>query len=127
VENYSDKFGKDFVYVQVLNKYTPLDSAIIHPPQNNNWPAIGNQPMLRFFLYPRVLISGTILDDSDVCKSRDCYFVLIDSDYQGRPVWPEIDVKSNLITFDGSHKIKFYSLTEIPTSAGISLYKVVFK
>jgi hypothetical protein len=45
-----------------INLYTESNSAIIHPVQSDEYPVIGNQPLARYFLYPRTLVSTTFAD-----------------------------------------------------------------
>lgn len=56
--------------------YTEENSTVIHPKQSEEYPVVGNQPLIRYFLYPRVLVSTTFADEylSDSNK-KNIYFL----------------------------------------------------
>ncbi|MFZ3301254.1 MAG: hypothetical protein WA152_00900 [Microgenomates group bacterium] len=125
-EGYEDKVGKDYKYLKLLSKHTPSDSLIIHPPQGDLWPAIGNQPVARYFLFPRGLVSGAIiLDDSMTIEIRVAYFVEIIGD-KDRPTWPIIDNGKNEIIFNNLNSVKFKKLDIIYKSEEGIIYRILF-
>lgn len=106
-ESYSDKFGKQYVYIESLSSFTPINSVIIHPPQGSEFPALGNQPVLRYFLYPRQLISGAVVDSQDTAKEiGKAYFIKVDSENVDIS-WPEINEEKNIIMFNGTDKVQY--------------------
>jgi hypothetical protein len=58
------RWGDFYDYMIFVKDNTPEDAVIYHPPQINPWQLEGNQVLLRYFLYPRILISG-LIDFSD--------------------------------------------------------------
>lgn len=111
--NYAGRFGKDFVYIEMLLKNTPSGSVVVLPPQGMEWPAIGNLPLSRYFLFPRTLVSGAVLNNNDIAKYfGSVYFTLIPAD-KDRPVWPKIFFQENLISFDEKNEIKYLFFRKI--------------
>jgi len=54
------RWGKFYDYMVFIKENTPEDAVIYHPPQIKPWEFEGNQVLLRYFLYPRILVSGSI-------------------------------------------------------------------
>jgi len=124
-ENYSSRFIH-YNYIEELFKTVPVEGKVIHPPQNSIWPAIGNQPVLRYFLHPRILIGGELLSNQDLAdKIGTAYFVEIDpTNVQSK--WPSIERDNFLISFDGKTKIKYSYLETFSNQNGIYVYRITF-
>lgn len=123
---YETRIGKHYKYIVLLSEHPPTDSLVIHPPQGDRWPAIGNQPVLRYFLYPRTLVSGALLNDQeDMEKIKVGYFTEVPAT-SGDAIWPIIIDSNKSIIFDGENEIKYKSLEEIFTSDEGKVFKVVF-
>lgn len=123
---YEKKVGAHYKYINALEQCVPIDGLVIHPPQGDNWPAIGNQPVLRYFLYPRTLVSGALLENQDFALSlRQAYFVEME-DITSPSHWPEIDMKANAIIFDEINSIKYTELDVYCDQEGIKVFSVIF-
>lgn len=60
-----------------IKKMTPPNATIIHPTQSVEFPLIGNQPLIRYDLYPRKLVSAKFAKEY-VRNNRDekIYYIL---------------------------------------------------
>lgn len=124
-EGYEGKVGIDYKYIELIQKNAPESAQVIHPPQGDKWPAIGNQPVLRYFLYPRTLISGALLTNNEIsAEIMSAIFVVIDKD--GSRNWPLIDIKNKKISFNESNYINYNSLSVIFENNISTLYLVKF-
>ncbi len=124
--SYLEKFGPQFNYIKALEKLTPNTACVIHPPKNLEWITIGNQPVVRYFLFPRTLISGATLSGQE--KGGNCpeyYFAQINAG-EGGTNWPTINTRDRDIVFDGKTRLKYTSLETIGNSEGISVYSTRF-
>lgn len=54
------RWGEFYDYMLLIKENTPEDAVVYHPPQVKPWEFEGNQVLLRYFLYPRALVSGSI-------------------------------------------------------------------
>ena len=123
---YESRIGRHYKYLVLLTNNTPSDANIIHPPQGDKWPAIGNQPIIRYFLYPRTLISGVILKNQEFASEvQEAYFVEIDKLFE-ESHWPIIDKFGKTIIFDEDNKIKYTQLEIIYESEDGSVFKILF-
>src|SRR3990170_2329783 len=76
-------------------------------------PAIGNQPVLRYFLFPRTLISGALLDNQEFAQQIGiAYFVEIDP-LSHLTHWPKIDERNKTIIFDERTEIKYKTIETV--------------
>lgn len=123
---YETRIGRHYKYLFLLLENTPKDSKVIHPPQGDKWPAIGNQPVIRYFLYPRTLISGTLINNPNILSEiNEAYFVEIDSNIK-ETRWPIIDNSLKTVVFDEKNKTPFKELNVIFNSEEGKVYKIVF-
>ncbi len=51
-------YGYFYNYMDFIKSVTPPDASILLPPQKNPWQLEGNQRLVRYFLFPRVLYSA---------------------------------------------------------------------
>lgn len=124
-EGYEGKVGVDYKYIQLISDHTPNDVIVIHPPQGNIWPAIGNQPVLRYFIYPRTLVSGALVTSQDFTKQiNEAYFVVIDP--KGDREWPIINISKKTVTFDENNPIKYKKLIVFFENEVSRVYKIDF-
>ncbi len=122
-EDYKVKIGWRYVYIEGLSTVVPEDAKIIHPPQGSKWPEIGNQPIIRFFLFPRTLISGALINDQAFVEEiGEAYFPNITD-----PPWPEINEVNKTITFNEKDKFLYGELETISDKDEIVIYKIKFK
>lgn len=58
--------------------HTPENAVIIHPTQSDDFPVIGNQVLIRYHLYPRVLVSWARLEQykTDNSASHIAYTIM---------------------------------------------------
>jgi len=125
-EGYEGKVGIDYKYIKLIVDNTSSDVMVIHPPQGDKWPAIGNQPVLRYFLYPRTLVSGTLVEDQKYVENIDgSYFVLIDPN--GNREWPVINFEKKSIAFNESSFVNYKSLDMIFSNEVSKIYKIKFR
>lgn len=126
-QDYHNKIGEDYKYIESLHKYVPESAVIVLPPQSSTWPAVGNQPVTRYFVYPRTLISGDYVDNLDSVFKRgdEVFFVLIPST-ESRPVWPYINPEKNEITFGYLKSLKYTNLEKVTIANEPSVYKLTF-
>jgi hypothetical protein len=123
---FEGRVGVHYKYIIRLEKNSPTDAAIIHPPQGEKWPAIGNQPVLRYFLYPRTLISGALFNNQDFARQFEtAYFVEIDP-WSDSTHWPKIDTENKVVIFDEQTEIKYKKIEVVFKSDDGSVYKVYF-
>lgn len=126
-QGYGERLGEDYTYIQAIAELTPKNSYVIHPPQGSEWPFVGNQPMIRYFLFPRTLVSGVLLVDETVIDiSEEFYFVSIDP-RTNVSVWPLIDNVNNEISFDHVNPVKYTKVEMVGEYGGKNVYKVIFK
>ena len=60
-----------------IKSVTSETSAIIHPTQSNEFPLLGNEPLIRHDLYPRELVSAKFANNFiKNAKSQDTYYIL---------------------------------------------------
>ena len=125
-KGFESVLGVQYKYVYLLATHTPPDVKIIHPPQGEKWPATGNQPVLRYFLFPRTLISGALLNNQEFAQEiGSTYFVEIDP-LSNITSWPKIDEKEKTIIFDQSTKIEYKVLEIVFKSVEGTVYKLDF-
>ena len=123
---YDAKVGIVYKYLVLLSDHTPKNAKVIHPPQGEKWSAIGNQPLIRYFLYPRVLISGALLNNLEFAKTiADAYFPEIDPTIDSTH-WPKIDTINRTIIFDEKSEIRYKKLETIFESEEGRVFRVLF-
>lgn len=122
-QGYRESIGNDYVYVQRLQDQTPADSIIILPPQGGKWPVIGNQPLIRYFLFPRTLISGISLV-REVSKGNitEAYFVALPGD-ASRPDWPLVNTEEKVVIFDEENTLPYKTLEKVDNQ---DVYSIIF-
>lgn len=124
--DFENKVGVHYKYLESLAEHVPKDGTIIHPPQGDKWPAIGNQPVIRYFLYPRKLISGVLMNNQEFAENLgSVYFVEIDPDLE-RTHWPEINKDKALVIFDEKTEISYKELKIYHENDGIIIFIVSF-
>lgn len=124
--NYESKIGPYYKYLDLLAKYTPTDIVVIHPPQSEKWHEIGSQPIIRYFLFPRILVSGALFTNQKFTLNFDtAYFIEIDANIPNKR-WPLIDVKNKVIIFDEKNEISYKQLEIDSEHQGIRIYKINF-
>jgi hypothetical protein len=120
------KVGVHYKYIKSLAIHVPKDETIIHPPQGNKWPAIGNQPVIRYFLFPRRLVSGALMENQEFAESMNtAYFTEMDVDID-LTHWPEINAKNKFVIFDEKTEIYYQKMDVYFEEGEIVIYKINF-
>jgi uncharacterized membrane protein YsdA (DUF1294 family) len=124
--SYEQKFGVEYEYVQQLAAHTPERAFIIHPVQGESWPFYGNQPMIRYLLFPRTLVSGVLFTDQYFAHTiKQAYFAAIAPHHTLSP-WPLIDPSQRQIIFDQEHSITYQQLEIVSEENGIKIFSITF-
>jgi len=120
------KFGHEFKFVEALRKLTPKEAFVIHPPQGIKWQLIGNQPTIRYFLYPRTLVSGQLLTGPSLTKSfPTAYFAEVYPESNDSK-WPLLSTSSAKVSFDDKNYLEYEKLELVGTEAGVAVYRILF-
>ncbi len=85
---------------------TPKDATIVIPPQDRPWLTSGNAAIVRYFLYPRKVINGSLTSLPD---SQYDYIFINAGEWPDAPIekynWPKIAIESSrIIYFDPQTK-----------------------
>lgn len=120
------RFSYDWVFenyesIKTLQKEVPQDGIVVIPPQDKDWPDISNGPIVRYFLFPRVIVSsqypGLKQNEFD-----EVYFAILK---KGDKTWPFIDEDKKTLKFYDVD-IKFKDLTKIENTANEVVIKINF-
>jgi len=126
--NYAKKDYKqifsDYKYIDQLSFITPKDSKIIIPIQNMTWSAIGNPLIVRYFLYPRTIVSSSYITDNNLDTINKAYFIEIGKE-NDENYWPNINFKGKTIIFN-KEKVYYKTLTLFSSEDGIDIYFIEF-
>ena len=116
---------EDYQYIEELRS-VPEDAKVILPVQSSKWPAISNPPIVRYFLYPRVLISSLYITDQERANSlEEAYFIGLKSSRDGS-LWPNVDKERNKIMFKEDVTLIYRELISFTTRDAMIVYKIVF-
>jgi len=122
--SYDQKFGSDFAVIEAVREFVPRDGFVIHPPQSGVWPFIGNQPMIRYFLFPRKLIGALFLHKSTSLKEfSPAYFAQFNVG-KASGEWPLFATNSASISFDVQTYIPYQQLEKIGQTQEVTIYKI---
>jgi len=104
----------------------PKNEKFIHPPQGSKWAFIGNQPTIRYFLFPRILISGAKITSRQYAENiGSAYFIEVAGDGK-REIWPRIDTSIKSVSFNESTLIFYRELKIISNENQFKIYKIYF-
>lgn len=117
------KYGSDYKYISYIKSSVPQNSNFIHPPQADLLPFFSNQPMLRYFLFPRTLISGSVVNKQTIITIKEAYFVDL-GEYSKGLSWPILNSQDKTITFDYKNYVRYNNLSLV--SQQVHLYKIDF-
>jgi len=121
-----DKEFEGFRHIVELNKVVPQNGKVILPVQGWVWPSVGNPPIVRYFLYPRVLISSLYITGQDKADNLgDAYFIALKNDKDGA-IWPVIDEKNNKIMFKEGTSLSYYKLLIFSKRDSMVVYRIFF-
>lgn len=120
------RFFRHFDYIEEL-KRVPENAKVILPAQSGDWPAIGNLPVSRYFLFPRELVSSIYLTDQNVAQGLgDLYFINLPSPTNDGSFWPNIDEANNQIIFKEGVVLNYRTLEIFYSSSHIMIYHIIF-
>jgi len=123
--DYSKEFS-DCGYISELNKVVPDDQNIILPQQTWDWAVIGNPPIVRYFLFPRILISSDYVTRENLKNEiKVAYFSFLESK-NSNLVWPKINFNSKTVIFKDNFAIDFKQLLLISENNSVKIYKIMF-
>lgn len=126
LQGYEKKF-EQFDYVVALKNSTLVSDTIVLPPQGMDWPAVSNLPVVRYFLFPRPLVSSTYFTDQEKTNAfRELKFVLFTTS-SGFRNWPVINQANGTISFNYVNTLYYSELTKINSENNIDTYIVKFK
>jgi hypothetical protein len=131
-KNFETIFGREYKYILAMSNL-PTDCSIIHPPYGANdseeyrWESIKIQPILRYFLIPRILVNPVVFSDEktrETLKNTNCYY-FVEIAEKGSE-WPKIDKKNMTISFDRyfEKQISYEKIEEINSKNPVKVYKV---
>jgi hypothetical protein len=102
---------------EFVKRNTPENSAIIHPPQSDRYAIEGNQVLLRYFTYPRTLVTKEKISKFMEQKSedQDVYILIVpewnDDGYYPHEIFPAKEV---LLLLTNGNEIKLENTTYTP-------------
>lgn len=102
---------------EFVKRNTPENSAIVHPPQSNEYPIEGNQVLLRYFTYPRTLVTNEKFTEFlDTKKESQDVYILIVPEWDGDGYYPykSFIAKEVLLLFTNGEKAKLENITYTP-------------
>lgn len=120
------RFFSHFEYVQEL-KRVPENAMIILPPQGVKWPAIGNLPVSRYFLFPRELVSSAYLTDQERAQELgDLYFAYLPNSAIDDSFWPDINETGKEIAFSEESMLNYLTLNVFYEDSQVTIYHIIF-
>ena len=122
LQTYDRRF-EHFEYIEALSQGTPKDARIVLPPQSGTWPALSNPPIVRYFLFPRILISANVLDQQTFNKTGRVYFVEV-NEALGDGHWPEIALSDKNVTLGNNRILTFSQIKTVSVSNNIKVYYI---
>jgi len=120
---YSARF-ENYSAIKTLADYTKTQDVIILPPQSGLWSDIGNPPIVRYFLYPRLLVSSSDLNSKVAVEINNAYYVELGKTGEENH-WPRINIGKEEVIFN-IDPIKYRQLESMPTNNGFILYHIYF-
>lgn len=115
-----DKEFANYKYIMALTEFVPESGNVVLPPQSSKWPDISNIPIVRYFLYPRILISATYLvDQESINNFNEVYVVNLGN-------WPNINVGEKSISFDDKNTYYYKTLETTKIDNDVEVYKIKF-
>ncbi len=107
-----------------LRDSVPVSGVVIIPPQISDWPDIGNAPIVRYFLFPRIIVSSSFLTGQEGTQTfNEMYFISL---HKKDLVWPVIDDKKHIINF-GKSDLLYSELEVVSGAKGEKVYKIIFR
>lgn len=105
------KWGDFYDYVNFVKENTPEDAIIMFPPKTRPWLSVGNEQLVRYFLYPRTIIQD--LENPYAQIDEEAGFVMIawggwTCEREDCFGWPKVKVRAEWILYkmEGSKEIE---------------------
>jgi hypothetical protein len=100
-EKMTKKMGFFYEYMQFIKENTPGDAVIHLPPKIDPWQMTGNAGLVRYFLYPRKLVST---GDPYILSENDYDYIMISKGFFNQAGdwghgWPKISVEAEKILY----------------------------
>lgn len=114
-------------YQSIINlQHVPEKAKIILPVQSSKWPAISNPPIVRYFLYPRVLVSSLYITDQEKAKEiGEAYFIALKAE-GGDKTWPVIIMEDEKIVFKEGTTLTYKEMVPFVTKGEQVVYYILF-
>lgn len=122
---YGDEF-ENYKSMDRLNEVVSENSAVIIPVQGVDWPDISNAPIVRYFLFPRIIVSSSDLTNQEkAAKLKEAYFISLNKN--NNLFWPIIDREKEVVYFAPDNPLGYSDLIEINKENGMVIYKIIFR
>ncbi len=100
-EKMIEKMGFFYEYMQFIKAHTPEDAVIHKPPKLDPWHMTGNAGLVRYFLYPRKLVST---GDQYILSESDYDYMMISKGFFNQAGdwghgWPKVPVEAEKILY----------------------------
>lgn len=122
---YGDEF-ENYKSIDRLKNIVSENGAIIIPVQGIDWPDISNAPVVRYFLFPRIIVSSSDLTNQEkAAELKEAYFILLNKN--NNLFWPIIDREKEVVYFAPNNPLSYSDLIEINNENGMVVYKIIFR
>jgi hypothetical protein len=122
---YEDAF-ENYKSIARLCEIVPENSAIIIPVQGIDWPDISNAPIVRYFLFPRMIVSSSDLTSQEkAAKLKEAYFISLNKG--NKLFWPIIDREKEVVYFAPNNPLGYSDLIVVNKENGMVIYKIIFQ
>ena len=117
LENTPD-FTRLKTFSNFVKKYTEHDSVLIHPKQSAEYPVIGNQPLIRYYFYPRTLVSSSYakeyiksVHDQEI---KNIYYLVVKSEKDQNEYFPDeqVNLESSSLKLTDGRIVEFKTYDE---------------
>ena len=91
--------GDFSLLTKFVTKEVPEDATIFHPLQSNEYPMFGNQALLRYFVFPRKLVSPGLSQsylEKEIKEGEEIYSILSRSG-DGSSYYPDYRIMADSI------------------------------
>lgn len=122
---YSDEF-ENYKSIARLDEIVPENGVVIIPVQGIDWPDISNAPVVRYFLFPRTIVSTSdLMNQEKAMKLGEAYFISLNKG--NNLFWPIINKEKEVVHFMTNNPLSYSDLTVVDDKNGMVIYKIVFR
>ena len=97
----NERWGVYYDYIKFVESNTPKNTSILVPPQMLPWYSTGNVGLDRYFLFPRVIGSGSY--DAPIEQAKYKYIMLVWGEWGGADKiaygWPKVPVNAKRVIY----------------------------